>query len=66
MNPEKMNVEVTDSSFYNPSKNKDVICLVKQVDGNWKLWAQKFGKLIEVREISPMACVEKFLVYNGK
>lgn len=50
----------------NPEKNKDVIVIARQEDGNWKCWGQKFGKVIEVREISPGSCLERFISHDGK
>jgi len=51
---------------FNPSVNPKAISIIEQEDGNWKGYAQKFGKLIEVREISPNDCLVKLLTHNGQ
>ena len=55
-----------DKFIWDPSENADVISLVKQADGNWKGFAQKFGNLIEVREVGPQDCLSALLTHDGK
>ena len=38
---------------WNPTKNSDVITIIRQEDGNYRGFAQKNGKLIQVRQIDP-------------
>lgn len=38
---------------WNPSKNDNVIAIIKQEDGNYKGFMQKNGKLIQVRQSDP-------------
>ena len=52
-------------TVFDPSKNKDVICLERQPDGNWKGFMQKNGKVIEVREIKPEDALTKLLTHPG-
>ena len=49
---------------FNPYKNPGVISLVKQSDGNWKGYYQKYGKTLEVREIKPEDCLSKLLTHE--
>lgn len=51
---------------YNPETNENAISLIKQEDGNWKGWMQRFGKLVEVREVSPQDCLTKLLTHGGE
>lgn len=50
---------------YDPAENENVIALVRQDDGNWKGFAQKFGKLVEVREAKPEDALVKLLTHGG-
>lgn len=47
------------------SINKDFgdndFLIKKQKDGNWKAYTYKNGKLIQVREIDPMYCLQRLL-----
>lgn len=51
---------------YDPAHNPDVICLMRQDDGNWKGMTQRYGILVEVRQISPMSVLEYLTVHDGK
>lgn len=51
---------------FDPRLNSNIISLEKQSDGNWKCIGRKNGQMIEVRQISPMACLEYWLVHDGK
>ena len=42
------------------------IVLEKQVDGNWKGWMYKNGKLIEERQVDPTYVLQALLTNNGK
>lgn len=46
---------------YDPSKNPDIISLIKQKDGNWKAIGQKNDKLIEIRGVKPEDCLIELL-----
>ncbi len=62
--PTKM---VENNTFqWDPIKNKDVIALTHEKDGNWKAYGQKFGKLIVTREVSPEAALGRLLTHDGK
>lgn len=50
---------------YNPETNENAISLIKQVDGNWKGYMQKHGKLIDVRDIAPDTVLGRLLTHNG-
>lgn len=50
---------------YSPEKNPAVISLIKQEDGNWIGYTQKFGNLIEVRDIGPETVLQKLLTHDG-
>jgi hypothetical protein len=51
---------------FDPIKNNKAISIIQQEDGNWKGYMQKFGKLIEVRDISPEVVLQRLLVHDGK
>lgn len=51
---------------FDPSTNPKAISIIEQPDGNWMGWTQRFGKLIEVREISPNDCLVKLLTHDGQ
>jgi hypothetical protein len=51
---------------YNPETNPNVISIVRQEDGNYKGYTQKFGKLVEVREVKPEDCVVKLITHGGE
>lgn len=50
---------------YDPATNANAISLIKQPDGNWIGQTQRFGKLVDVREISPEVALQKLLTHNG-
>jgi hypothetical protein len=50
---------------YDPNTNENAISLIKQEDGNWKGWMNRFGKVVEVREVGPDACLQKLLTHDG-
>jgi len=50
---------------HNPYTNKDAISIVKQPDGNWKGWMQRFGKVVEVRDIGPETVLKLLLTHAG-
>lgn len=50
---------------YSPEKNPNVISLVKQTDGNWIGYTQKFGHFIEIRDIGPETVLQKLLTHDG-
>lgn len=54
-----------DNIEYDPNKNPDAISLIKQADGNWIGIAQKFGKMIKVREVKPEDCLIKIITHDG-
>lgn len=51
---------------FDPSRNPNVISLVKQADGNWKGFMQKNGKYLTVRAINPEYCLQELLTNDGK
>lgn len=51
---------------YNPYENPDVISIIKQKDGNWIGTAQKYGKIISVREVKPEDCLLKLITHDGQ
>lgn len=48
---------------FNPLKNPKVISIEQQTDGNWKLRAQKNGKMMEIRAIKPEDAIGEFLTH---
>jgi len=51
----------TQEQEWNPHKNPKAISIIEQRDGNWKLWGQRFGKMIELRAVKPEDCLGEFL-----
>ncbi len=50
-------------NIYDPADNPKAISIIEQEDGNWKGWMQKFGAVIEVREVSPTDCLLALLTH---
>ena len=50
--------------YHNPFENPNAISLVKQSDGNWMGYAQRFGKVVEVREVKPEDCLLKLITHG--
>ena len=48
---------------YDPSK-EDTIVIEKQEDGNWKGWMNRYGKVVEVREVSPTVVLQALLTHG--
>ena len=46
---------------FNPLKNPEMITIEKQSDGNYKLRAQKNGKMMEIRGIKPEDVIVEYL-----
>ena len=53
-----------EDSHFNPAKNDKVISIVEQADGNFKIYGQRNGKMIEIREGKPQDALEVFLTYD--
>ena len=46
---------------FNPLKNPEMITIERQSDGNFKLRAQKNGKMMEIRAIKPEDAIVEYL-----
>lgn len=66
MNTQGIDPLKLDAMQFSPYENADVICLIKQADGNWRGWMQRFGKVVEVREIKPEDALVKLLTHDGQ
>lgn len=51
---------------FNPQKNKDAIVVIKQPDGNYIGYMQKFDKLITIRQGDPLTVVQMLINHDGK
>ena len=49
---------------FDPHKNPEVISIIKQRDGNFKLWGQRFGKMVELRGVKPEDVLVEFLTHE--
>jgi hypothetical protein len=49
---------------FDPNKNPKAIVIIEQPDGNYKGYMQKFGKLVEVRDIGPQTVLERLLTHE--
>jgi hypothetical protein len=56
-------VDMKDEEF-NPIHNPEAISIIKQKDGNFKLWGQRFGKVIELRAGKPEDALVAFLTHE--
>ena len=56
--------EGTQEQEFDPNKNPEVISIIKQRDGNFKLWGQRFGKMIELRGVKPEDVLVEFLTHE--
>lgn len=61
---EKAEKVVEESNPYNPNLHPEVISIIRQPDGNYKGYGQKFGKVVEVREIGPETVLQKLLTHE--
>lgn len=61
-----METNEKEDSYFNPSKNPDMISIWKDIDGNYRGKTVKFGVEIEVREAKPEDCLTKLLTHDGK
>ncbi len=43
----------TKDTVHNPHHNKEAISLIRQEDGNWKGYINKYGSVIMVRDVDP-------------
>lgn len=48
---------------FDPYKNPDAIVIIKQPDGNYKLYGQKNGLMIELRTGKPEDALVEFLTH---
>lgn len=54
----------TSEQVFDPHKNPEAISIIRQKDGNYKLWGQKFGKMIELRGVKPEDVLGEFLTHS--
>lgn len=59
-----MNTEIHDDVYYNPSKNHDAICIVKQSDGNYIGEMFKNGKMITARQGDPATVLTMIITHE--
>jgi hypothetical protein len=53
-----------DDSYFNPLQNPLAISIIQQGDGNFKLWSQKNGKMVEIRAGKPEDCIQEFRTHE--
>ena len=54
-------IQGTQEQEFDPHKNTEAISIIKQKDGNFKLWGQRFGKMVELRAVKPEDVLIEFL-----
>ena len=59
-----LKAKVEESAQYDPTKNPNVISLIKQEDGNYKGWTQKNGKLVDARDYGPETVLQALLTHE--
>ena len=51
----------TKEQEFDPYKNPKAISIIEQKDGNFKIWGQRNGKMVEIRAGKPEDCLGQFL-----
>lgn len=51
-------------TLYSPYENENAISLIKQMDGNWKGWMQRHGKVVEVRAGDPNTVLTMLITHE--
>jgi hypothetical protein len=64
MNHDILTVEQIELLEFSPIKNSAIITLFRDLDGNYRGFMQKDGKLIQAREISPEYTLQKLLTHE--
>jgi hypothetical protein len=54
----------TGEQEFDPYKNPKAISIIEQADGNFKLFAQKNGKMVEIRSGKPQDAVGEFIIHE--
>ena len=54
----------TQEQEFSPYKNPEAISIIRQKDGNFKLWGQRFGKMVELRAVKPEDVLMEFLSHE--
>lgn len=49
---------------FNPNTNPDVISIIRQLDGNYIGYTQKFGKMVEERQGDPMTVLGMLITHG--
>ena len=49
---------------FSPLKNPNAISIILQEDGNYKAYAQKYGTMVEVRDVSPESVLALILTHK--
>lgn len=57
--------EVKGSAFFDPWMNSKAIAMVQDKDGNWRGWMQRFGNVVEIRDIGPETVLQRLLTSDG-
>lgn len=60
---EKLKELATTHGITSLTTDENTIIIQRQPDGNWKGFAKKFNKHIEVREINPETCLQMILTH---
>jgi hypothetical protein len=50
---------------YNPETNPKAIFITQDEDGNWRGKTQRFGELVEVRDVGPVTVLQMLLTHSG-
>jgi len=49
---------------WNPTRNPDVISIIKQPDGNWRGFMMKNGKLVQARQGDPGTVMQMLITHE--
>lgn len=53
-----------EESDFNPHSNREAISIIRQEDGNWKGYANKYGSVIVVRDVDPSIVLLRILTHS--
>jgi len=51
---------------YSPETNPKAIFIVQDEDGNWRGKMQRFGTVVEVRDVGPVTVLQTLLSHPGE
>jgi hypothetical protein len=59
-----LTTEQIENIEFNPVKNDTIITIMRDLDGNYRGFTQKYGKLIQVRTAEPNAALTLLMTHE--